>query len=473
MRRAVLVLKRIGKAALITVVCLVLLHTALLLVWGWQLDRTLAEVQSRGEPINVAQTVPKRIPDSQNAAVIYKQAVRVYQNLWPSDQRALLAMDQFLRAKTPETRLKLEPSARSAIKLFSAVFPLIDKAQSRPRCVFNFSAPAQETDWPDWLFVSSGFPELHELSLLLHVRATLEASDGKTNEAVDDLIRNLKLGEAAASSPRGIGDAFKLGRYVHPSIEVARRITGTHTFTAPQARRFYEELAKIDLDPIFVQSQKGERAQLCSMFDAARRDMTYFLYTFSWGVPSLRLTPFSRTVLHPTSTAARMPGKLIHFTDSIISYLWRPFSYKDEQCYVQLYTDSLRVSRLSYREARQLRAPTLLYARVTRLPSYRPFLGAWRIRDMDKAYIGLGQVAMALQAYRSRSGRYPSSLAELRSTPGWKLPNDPFSGKPFVYRPHRNGFTIYSIGIDLKDDGGRKQERGTPWRGDIVQTWGS
>jgi hypothetical protein len=470
-RRAVLVLKGIGKLVLIALVCLVVMHTGLLLFWGWQLDRTLAAIQSRGEPISVAQTVPRRIPDSQNAAVIYEQAVRVYQKLWPSDQKTLLAMDQFLNAETPDARSKLEPSARSAIKLFSAVFPLIDKAQSRRMCVFSLSAPSQELDW---LYSRSGFPALHELSELLQVKAILEASDGKTDQAIDDLIRNLKLGEADAGNPRSaIGGAFSIGRYVGTSIEAASQITETHRFTASQARRFYEELTKIDLDPIFVQGQKGDRAQLCSMFDAARGDLTYYLFETSWGIPSLRIAPFSRTVLAPTDAPPPMPGKLVHFSDSIVSYLWRPFSYKDELCYVHLYSDSLRVSRLPYREARQLGVPTPLYARITRLPSYRPFLGAWRLRDMGKAYIGLGQVAMALQAYRSRFGQYPSSLAELKSTPGWKLPDDPFSGKPFVYKPHGNGFTIYSIGMDLKDDGGRQMGSGRQPKGDIVEMWGS
>jgi len=42
----------------------------------------------------------------------------------------------------------------------------------------------------------------------------------------------------------------------------------------------------------------------------------------------------------------------------------------------------------------------------------------------------------------------------LRSRLGWKLPQDPFSGKDFVYKRQGKGFLLYSIGENLKDDGG-------------------
>lgn len=33
---------------------------------------------------------------------------------------------------------------------------------------------------------------------------------------------------------------------------------------------------------------------------------------------------------------------------------------------------------------------------------------------------------------------------------------DPFSGKPFAYRREGSGFCLYSIGPNLKDDGGKE-----------------
>jgi hypothetical protein len=64
-----------------------------------------------------------------------------------------------------------------------------------------------------------------------------------------------------------------------------------------------------------------------------------------------------------------------------------------------------------------------------------------------------------LKAYKSRYGSYPKDLGELRSKLGWEIPVDPFSGKGFIYSKKGGGFFLYSIGPNLKDDGGKVREK--------------
>jgi hypothetical protein len=65
------------------------------------------------------------------------------------------------------------------------------------------------------------------------------------------------------------------------------------------------------------------------------------------------------------------------------------------------------------------------------------------------------QVAFALAAYHRDHGRYPASLGDL--TPAYlaKVPPDTFSGKPLVYRPGAKGYLLYSVGANGKDEQGR------------------
>jgi len=52
----------------------------------------------------------------------------------------------------------------------------------------------------------------------------------------------------------------------------------------------------------------------------------------------------------------------------------------------------------------------------------------------------------------------------------WKLPTDPFTGKDMVYKQAGDGFILYSVGYDLKDNGGtalQPRGRAEP-SGDIV-----
>jgi hypothetical protein len=84
------------------------------------------------------------------------------------------------------------------------------------------------------------------------------------------------------------------------------------------------------------------------------------------------------------------------------------------------------------------------------------------VRDKALAGIGLAQWGLAINVYRIKEGRWPKSLDQVRRTIAWKLPLDPFSGKSFVYRLEPRGqalgkprgYLLYSIGPNLRDDGG-------------------
>jgi hypothetical protein len=56
-------------------------------------------------------------------------------------------------------------------------------------------------------------------------------------------------------------------------------------------------------------------------------------------------------------------------------------------------------------------------------------------------------VAVAVERYRLKKGKWPVTLSEL-------VPLDPFDGKPLRYRLRGDGVTVYSVGVDGKDDGG-------------------
>ena len=65
------------------------------------------------------------------------------------------------------------------------------------------------------------------------------------------------------------------------------------------------------------------------------------------------------------------------------------------------------------------------------------------------------EVAFALTAYRADNGRYPAKLTDLAPAYLAAVPDDLFSGKPLIYKPSGNGYLVYSIGPNGKDDEGR------------------
>ena len=81
-----------------------------------------------------------------------------------------------------------------------------------------------------------------------------------------------------------------------------------------------------------------------------------------------------------------------------------------------------------------------------------------------EAGIMASRTGLACRLYKSRTGSYPERLDAL--VPGIlsEVPIDPFTGQPLVYRRAGEGFIVYSLGSNEKDDGGRS----TYWVTQIV-----
>ena len=67
----------------------------------------------------------------------------------------------------------------------------------------------------------------------------------------------------------------------------------------------------------------------------------------------------------------------------------------------------------------------------------------------------LAQLAFALAAYRAEHGEYPVDLAALAPSYLPAVPDDTFAAGPFHYRRDGEGYLLYSVGPNSKDNGGR------------------
>ena len=63
-------------------------------------------------------------------------------------------------------------------------------------------------------------------------------------------------------------------------------------------------------------------------------------------------------------------------------------------------------------------------------------------------------LSAATEFYRAEHDSYPPSLDDLVPDYIPDLPEDPFSGESFVYTSTESGYLLYSVGPDMRDDGG-------------------
>jgi hypothetical protein len=64
------------------------------------------------------------------------------------------------------------------------------------------------------------------------------------------------------------------------------------------------------------------------------------------------------------------------------------------------------------------------------------------------------KILCGLEIYKRRHGYYPEKLEDLIPEIFQQLPLDPFTGKNFIYKKKDGKIIIYSVGRNLKDDGG-------------------
>lgn len=74
---------------------------------------------------------------------------------------------------------------------------------------------------------------------------------------------------------------------------------------------------------------------------------------------------------------------------------------------------------------------------------------------------------LALRDHRSEQGHPSARLDDLVTNCLSRVPQDPFTGQPLIYRVQGTNWLLYSIGPDGVDDGGRAAGRGWPVKGDI------
>ena len=86
-----------------------------------------------------------------------------------------------------------------------------------------------------------------------------------------------------------------------------------------------------------------------------------------------------------------------------------------------------------------------------------------------KANVRGFQATVASMLYEKQNGAYPESLRSLIDG-GYmdKVPQDPFSDGPLVYRKTDDGFMLYSVGLNMIDDDGVVGERKWDQQGDAV-----
>lgn len=421
------VVKLIKASAWIAAGLIVLLFLAIFLgppatyfIYKHKVERHIAGIKAKGEPVTQAELKPPDVPDELNAAVVFEKIFEEMEKPEFAADKGLFA-DFALREKRDSTP-GIHEDARKALARNARILPMVEEALARSECVFpvNWDAPFPNVEFRH-------LSKLRRVAFVLFAHAIISAEEGKSGEAVRSLELTYLLSETIKDDPPLTVQAVRL-YILTTASEALQECTRSTSLDERHARHLYAQLGQIDLSESLSCALAGERAASISFYDMMRVNHSALTKEAHGFGPKRRS-----------------------------SHLSSVFIYADQFFYLRTMERWIELSREPYSKVKPLpdsiknpKIPRYAVMTALLLPAFR---GA--VWEEGRARLAGDRILLALAAYRDRHGDYPESLGELRERLGWEIPEDPFSGEDFTYRREGNGFLLYSIGRDLMDDGGK------------------
>jgi hypothetical protein len=285
------------------------------------------------------------------------------------------------------------------------------------------------------------FPEMEEenLGIVLRDRAQFEIDAGNKDRAWDLICTQLKF----ADSLRGVPAPWTQ-RLRQLRIASACRTMQELCETAPPDRERFQALEDLlkQLDDVkpFVRALDAERLLVGERFFSLPRDeLSKFLWKEMGGDNGGGLPLPLMKAMH------RLAFSIIAFKPRLVA---------DHAAYLRQMAKRVQLLQGPYcspQEGRQF----LNLSGWNALSALLGFSGGYERHDFSEfaAALRMTRAGLALLQYKEAHGAFPKTLDAL----GLEGLTDPFTDEPLHYRPEGQGFVVYSVGQDRKDNDGTAQ----------------
>lgn len=413
----------------ILVVLAILITAALILrailnsTTGKKLDSYLRAAKAAGTPLAVKDMVPS-CPDSDNAAVLW----RAVEALFLRDQADRDLMDRTVNdlsyGKSPDEpgRSRLAALANKNRKSLDLMIEAGDRACFR---YGDWSQSSLSVSRPNAI-------SLIQMTRLLAIQAVLRADAGQVGQALDECRSAMRFVRKLPDEPLLITGLIALAEMKILLISVMH-ITQTVDLAPETMASWIAELDPLAWRSRFLRCLSGERA-----------------FILECGLDVLK---GKRLILEDMDRNG--------FFQRLFYWMIRP-ALKSELVWIQEYFEDLQKNaNQPYGQMTGFFEKS--HKKISERPWYFSLTGVL-LPELDAAFLKeatleammlASRAGLACRIYKKQTGRYPENLSAL--VPGIlkEEPIDPFTGKPLVYRVGNGELLIYSLGANLKDDGGR------------------
>ncbi len=431
---------RVLTGVAVIVVALGLTYAIAVAVAAAKLRRAYAALEKAGRPMRALDIVPPEVPDTENGALRYESAALLLkaepvgytpESLPGESERAVADRERrkdVLRylgslswrfvggSLAPERRRELkELFSRRTVD--SALFA-IEEGTRRSAFQFHRNYDAG---------INIATPELLDMTGLAYIigaKACLEAEAGATDRAWQLAAVQAKLADVYRGEPIRISQDIRM-HMIKLSCDTVRHLCEI----APPGKEQQEHMDSIlraldDVTPL-VRAMDGERL-LCGewLFAQSKKEL--------YGA-----------VLRNQSS--QIPGFVVWLRTKRLTF--KPSFLADHATYLRIMLEGTQSLERPYSPggARENDGRSPLTRMLT------PAFGGDRTFQCETiAFIRITRAYLALFQYRAAHGTFPASLDAL-NLDGL---SDPFAQGPLHYRAEGEGFIVYSVGPDGKDNGG-------------------
>jgi hypothetical protein len=378
-------------------------------IWVWRtgsrLEKKLAALRAEGEPLSLADLARKAIPPQKNAAVFLRRATSDLEAM-EKEWTDVYASEGYESGRFSESELK---TIRSTLETYPKVIPLLEQAAACPDYDPQLDYTLRPAD-----FMAASLPDIKSMRgavRILRFRVLLLLSEGQREEAMRSCLVMFRLCRHFDHTPILAGYLVSLAcRSV--AVEATNLVLRAGPLSKDSHEALEAELALHDSADAYKRALKAERAYALEFF----RTMPGWCSFWLVGRP-----------LWNDGTCY-----YLDMIDRHMAVASRPYSE------VVATTPAPARHRVGFRVLTDLVVPAIVAGREA--------------MERTRAAIRCLRVLNALQARPEQGAAETPKLSDL-GLPA-DATTDPFTGKPLHLKKLPAGWLVYSVGKDLKDDGG-------------------
>jgi len=440
-KRTVKILKIIA----VILVVLSLIYAIAVGVSSAKLRKAYAALEKEGRPMKQADIIPPDVPDAENAALLYESAILLLKAQPAPDGNLLEHLGGLCNEFIKES---IEPDKLAELRQLieqdtvTQALSIIEDGTRRRSCRFEHDYNA------GFNMLMPNLSSMRNIIRIIGVKSCLQAEAGRSDDAWQLAQTQLRFADAMRNEPILISFLVRLAS-INTSCQTIHKICQV----APPDAEQYNIIENLLLD-------YEDRTQLVLVINGER------LLGGEWAFNLLR-NGSAKDLPVSTGTESELTQMLM----SLYSAL-KPLSLADQAAYMRIMAEYTRFVQQPYspNDTRNIdRKVEQMQGRLHIVTSMLvPAIGHVKERYWEIiAQMRITRAGLALLQERKAQDVFPQTLEKLQ------LENldDPFSTETLRYKSQGQGFILYSIGPDEKDNAGSPRQKKQKKDWDIVWSY--